>query len=56
MLAFIRDVFTLLFFLAVFGGLMYHTIVTEFGWMFEKSAKASKPVKKFQGSASTWVK
>ena len=52
----IRDAFTLLFFLAVFGGLLYHTIVTEFGWMFKRSETKTVPGKKFQGSAAMWVK
>ena len=56
MLAYLRDVFTVMFFLAVFAGLIYHTVRREIGWLFEKSAKTSKPVKKFNGSAAAWVK
>lgn len=57
MLSYIRDVFTVVFFISVFGGLLFYTIRKEFGWIFPAKAKPeTKPSKRFQGSAAVWVK
>ena len=55
----IRDAFTLMFFIGVFGALLWHTIRVEFSFLFRDNpvpVKPKRPVKKFNGSAATFVR
>ena len=55
---FLRDCFTLVFFIGVFAALLWHTIRVEFGFLFKYNTPTIKrpAPKKFNGSAATFVR
>ena len=60
-LSWLRDAFTVAFFVSVGIALLVHSIKRELGWLWESRsqfANSERPVKqvKFNGSAATWVK